>query len=152
VRSDQVDRALGADRLPFRSERETAASDPPLTWSAPAAALFAAPLINSMMATPCRDSSLRDRWRASRLKQSRECFTVLKEHQRSEERRFSGFVRADDCDQAEKSAMAGLSKAKLRSYLLEHTTVPDKAWNAAYGAPAREDGENRETYIRRMLV
>jgi hypothetical protein len=48
--------------------------------------------------------------------------------------------------------MAGLSKAKLRSYLLEHTTVPDKAWNAAYGAPAREDGENRETYIRRMLA
>jgi ribonuclease H / adenosylcobalamin/alpha-ribazole phosphatase len=53
---------------------------------------------------------------------------------------------------AKKSAMAGLSKAKLRSYLLEHTTVPDKAWNAAYGAPAREDGENRETYIRRVLA
>ena len=53
---------------------------------------------------------------------------------------------------AKKSAMAGLSKAKLRSYLLEHITVPDKAWNAAYGAPAREDGENRATYIRRVLA
>jgi ribonuclease HI len=53
---------------------------------------------------------------------------------------------------ARQSAMAGLSKAKLRSYLLEHTTVPDKAWNTAYGAPAREDGENRETYIRRTLA
>ena len=53
---------------------------------------------------------------------------------------------------AKKSAMAGLSKAKLRSYLLEHITVPDKAWNAAYGAPAREDGENRETYIHRVLA
>jgi ribonuclease H / adenosylcobalamin/alpha-ribazole phosphatase len=53
---------------------------------------------------------------------------------------------------AKKSAMAGLSKAKLRSYLLDHTTGPDKAWNTAYGAPAREDGENRETYIRRMLA
>ena len=54
---------------------------------------------------------------------------------------------------AKKSTMAGLSKAKLRSYLLEHTTVvPDKAWNAAYGTPAREDGENRETYIRRVLA
>ena len=53
---------------------------------------------------------------------------------------------------AKKSAMAGLSKAKLRSYLLEHITVSDKAWNAAYGAPARKDGENRETYIRRVLA
>lgn len=53
---------------------------------------------------------------------------------------------------AKKSAMAGLSKAKLRSYLLEHITVPDKAWNAGYGAPVREDGENRETYIRRVLA
>jgi ribonuclease H / adenosylcobalamin/alpha-ribazole phosphatase len=53
---------------------------------------------------------------------------------------------------AKKSGMTGLSKAKLRSYLLEHITVPDKAWNAAYGAPAREDGENRETYIRRVLA
>jgi ribonuclease HI len=53
---------------------------------------------------------------------------------------------------AKKSAMAGLSKAKLRSYLLEHITVPDKAWNAAYGAPAREDRENRESYICRVLA
>jgi Iap family predicted aminopeptidase len=44
---------------------------------------------------------------------------------------------------AKNSAIAGLSKAKLRSYVLEHTTLPDKAWNAAYGAHAREDGENR---------
>lgn len=53
---------------------------------------------------------------------------------------------------AKKSAMAGLSKAKLRSYLLEHITVSDTAWKGAYGAPAREDGENRETYIRRVLA
>ena len=53
---------------------------------------------------------------------------------------------------AKKSAMAGLSNAKLRSYLLEHITVPDKAWNGPYRAPAREDGENRETYIRRLLA
>jgi ribonuclease H / adenosylcobalamin/alpha-ribazole phosphatase len=51
-----------------------------------------------------------------------------------------------------KSAMVDLSKAKLRSYLLEHITVSDKSWNAAYGAPAREDGESRETYIRRVLA
>jgi ribonuclease H / adenosylcobalamin/alpha-ribazole phosphatase len=48
--------------------------------------------------------------------------------------------------------LASLSKAKLRSYLLEHITVPDKAWNAPYGAPAREDDENRETYILRVLA
>lgn len=53
---------------------------------------------------------------------------------------------------AKKSAMAGLSKAELSSYLLGHITVPDKAWNGAYGAPTREDGENRETYIRRVLA
>ncbi len=53
---------------------------------------------------------------------------------------------------AKKSAMADLSKAELRSYLLEHITVSDKTWNAAYGAPAREDGETRETYIRRVLA
>ncbi len=51
-----------------------------------------------------------------------------------------------------KVAMAGLSKLELRSYLLGHTTVPDKAWNPAYGAPARENGENREAYIRRVLA
>ncbi len=54
--------------------------------------------------------------------------------------------------QAKKSAISGLSKSDLRSYLLEHITVSDRAWNAAYGAPAREDGENRETYIRRVLA
>jgi ribonuclease H / adenosylcobalamin/alpha-ribazole phosphatase len=53
---------------------------------------------------------------------------------------------------AKRSDMAGLSTARLRSYLLEHITVPDKAWNAAYGAPTREDGENRERYIRRVLA
>jgi hypothetical protein len=53
---------------------------------------------------------------------------------------------------AKKSALAALSKADLRSYLLEHINVPDKAWNAPYGAPAREDGENRETYIWRVLA
>jgi ribonuclease HI len=52
---------------------------------------------------------------------------------------------------AKKSAIAGLSKDNLRSYLLEHITVSDKAWNRAYGAPARGDTENRETYIRRVL-
>ena len=53
---------------------------------------------------------------------------------------------------ATRISMAGLSKAKLRSYLLEHSTVSDKAWNAAYGAPAREADENREAYIRRVLA
>lgn len=53
---------------------------------------------------------------------------------------------------AKKSAIAGLSKAKLRAYLLEHQTVPDKAWNAAYGAPAREKGETREHYVKRVLA
>jgi ribonuclease H / adenosylcobalamin/alpha-ribazole phosphatase len=53
---------------------------------------------------------------------------------------------------ANKSVMADLSKAELRSYLLEHITVSDKTWNAAYGAPAREEGETRATYIRRVLA
>lgn len=53
---------------------------------------------------------------------------------------------------AKKSAMAGLSKVNLRSYLLEHKTIPDTAWNAPYGAPARENSENRETYILRVLA
>jgi ribonuclease HI len=53
---------------------------------------------------------------------------------------------------AKKSAMAGLSKAELRSYLLENINVTDTAWKRAYGAPARKDGENRETYIRRVLA
>jgi hypothetical protein len=51
-----------------------------------------------------------------------------------------------------KSALTELSKAKLRAYLLEHTTIPDKAWNAAYGAPERQKGETRERYIRRVLA
>jgi hypothetical protein len=53
---------------------------------------------------------------------------------------------------AKKSAIAGLSKTKLRAYLLSHVTVPDKAWNAAYGAPEREKGESREAYIKRVLA
>jgi hypothetical protein len=53
---------------------------------------------------------------------------------------------------ARKSAIAGLSKAKLLAYLLEHQTIPDKAWNAAYGAPEREKGESREAYIKRVLM
>jgi hypothetical protein len=53
---------------------------------------------------------------------------------------------------AKKSALTGLSKAKLRTYLLEHQTIPDRAWNAAYGAPAREKGETRAAYIRRVLA
>ncbi len=50
-----------------------------------------------------------------------------------------------------KSAIAGLSKAKLRAYLLSHVTVPDTVWNADYGAPEREKGETREAFIRRVL-
>lgn len=54
---------------------------------------------------------------------------------------------------AKKSAMSGLSKAKLRAYLLAHTTIPDTAWNAGYGAqPDREKGESREAYIKRVLA
>ena len=49
------------------------------------------------------------------------------------------------------SAMAGLSKAKLRAYLLAHTTIPDRAWNEAYGSPEREKGERREAFIKRVL-
>jgi len=53
--------------------------------------------------------------------------------------------RAKKPAEAKKSAMAGLSKAMLRSYLLEHITVSDKAWNAAYGAPARNGETARPT-------
>jgi hypothetical protein len=51
-----------------------------------------------------------------------------------------------------KSAIAGLSKTKLRAYLLSHVTVPDKAWNEAYGTPEREKGESRQQYVRRVLA
>lgn len=47
--------------------------------------------------------------------------------------------------------LATLSKAKLRDKLLSTLTISDTAWNAAHGAPAREKGENRESYIRRVL-
>src|SRR5262249_5625194 len=53
---------------------------------------------------------------------------------------------------AKKSAISGLSKAKLRAYLLDDATIADKAWNAAYGSPEREKGETRGAYIRRVLA
>ena len=53
---------------------------------------------------------------------------------------------------AKKPGLAGLSKAKLREKLLATPTIPDRAWNGAYGAPEREKGETREAYIRRVLA
>ena len=53
---------------------------------------------------------------------------------------------------SKKSGLNGLSKAKLREKLLASQTIPDGAWNAAYGAPAREKGESREAYIKRVLA
>jgi hypothetical protein len=50
------------------------------------------------------------------------------------------------------AGLASLSKAKLREHLLKVITIPDSAWNRPYGAPARQKGENRETYIKRVLA
>ncbi len=69
-----------------------------------------------------------------------------------EGRKEMAAVAEKPAKKAKGAKFAGLSKAKLRTYLLEHTTIPDRAWNAAFGAPAREKGETREEYIRRVLA
>lgn len=48
-------------------------------------------------------------------------------------------------------SLQGLSKAKLRDKLLATITYPDSCWVHEYGHPQRENGENRETFIRRVL-
>jgi ribonuclease HI len=51
-----------------------------------------------------------------------------------------------------KTGLAALSASELLRKLLVVPTICDSAWNTAYGAPPREKGETRETYIRRVLA
>ncbi len=60
--------------------------------------------------------------------------------------------RPNVATKSKSSSLAGLSKAKLRAKLLAATTIPDKAWIGAFGSPAREKGESREQYIKRVLA
>lgn len=47
--------------------------------------------------------------------------------------------------------LAKMSKTALRKHLLAVPTIPDRQWAQARGVPAREKGETREAYIKRVL-
>lgn len=63
------------------------------------------------------------------------------------ERRFTMPAKS-----AKKTGLASLSKAKLREKLLATQTISDGAWTHLHGNPEREKGENRESFIRRVLA
>jgi hypothetical protein len=60
-------------------------------------------------------------------------------------------VAAEEVVMKTATKLEALSKAALRKHLLATPTIADRAWAPARGVPARNEGETRTAYIKRVL-